>query len=336
MKRIENIIIDVKKCEYDEIKLKQLDTTKLIFKMLDNGQAIDLTECTADIVFTKPDEKIIIQNATINASEHTVTIDLKDQCLSRYGRAKIEVELKKDGEVLSSFQQYIRIEKSSKGNAEAQPENIEYIEDIEREMKKMQENWKNASEESEQLKRTVENFKEEQLKQNTDIEELQQENESLKEDMNNILPYDKATGQSITLNNTIDARLRKNKISGNTYQKTSEQGENLCPPLEEWTLSNGAYIDSEGYIVLPNENSQASVWVLWNKADNRFNIGFDCQLINEDEAKHCFLFNIYYRKADKVTATNTEYRRKWICTEISQLQKKDILCILMQQDIQKR
>ena len=45
---------------------------------------------------------------------------------------------------------------------------------------------------------------------------------------------------------------------------------NLAKPVEEWTLSNGAYIDEEGYIVLPNETSLAYIDIDWNKRSNRY------------------------------------------------------------------
>lgn len=54
MKREEVIIVDLKVKDYSSIRLKQLDTTKLKFKILDNSLAVDLANKTAKIIFTKP------------------------------------------------------------------------------------------------------------------------------------------------------------------------------------------------------------------------------------------------------------------------------------------
>ena len=68
MKRIENIKIDVKNKQYDEIKLKQMDTTQLVFNLYDNSQEISLVDLTADVVFTKPNGTIVIQNSVVDAT----------------------------------------------------------------------------------------------------------------------------------------------------------------------------------------------------------------------------------------------------------------------------
>lgn len=54
MKREETIIVDLKVKDYDILRLKQLDTTKLKFKILDNSVEISLSNKTARIIFKKP------------------------------------------------------------------------------------------------------------------------------------------------------------------------------------------------------------------------------------------------------------------------------------------
>lgn len=54
MKREETITVDFKVKDYSSIRLKQLDTTKLIFRILDNSLAVDLANKTARIIFKKP------------------------------------------------------------------------------------------------------------------------------------------------------------------------------------------------------------------------------------------------------------------------------------------
>lgn len=140
MKRIVNLTIDVKNSEYNEIKLKQMDTTRLILKVLDDSKVIPLINHTADIVFTKPNGQIIIQDAIIDL-EQNIIIDLNEDCLRTYGKAKIEVEIKKLTEVLSSFQLIVQIEKTSKENIT--PDNTEnYIEYMDKTVRQLKEDGK--------------------------------------------------------------------------------------------------------------------------------------------------------------------------------------------------
>lgn len=130
MKRVENLTIDVKNSEYNEIKLKQMDSTRLIIKLLDDSKPVALVDHTADVVFTRPNGQIIIQDAIIDQKENII-VDLNADCLRSYGNAKLEVEIKMGGDVLSSFQLNIKIEKTSK--QDIQPENTEnYIESMEK------------------------------------------------------------------------------------------------------------------------------------------------------------------------------------------------------------
>lgn len=154
MKRIENLTIDVKNNEYNEIKLKQMDTTRLIIKLLDNSQPISLVGHTANVIFTKPTGQIIIQDAIID-QEQKVIVDLLEDCLMSYGKAKMEVELKKSTEVLSSFQIIIQIEKTSKENIT--PENTpNYVESMQKAVNQLQEQGKEMLNEYRNLIATVE------------------------------------------------------------------------------------------------------------------------------------------------------------------------------------
>jgi hypothetical protein len=154
LKRIENLTIDVKNNEYNEIKLKQMDTTRLIIKLLDDSQPISLVGHTANVIFTKPTGQIIIQDAIID-QEQKVIVDLLEDCLMSYGKAKMEVELKKSTEVLSSFQIIIQIEKTSKENIT--PDNTpNYVESMEKAVKQLQEQGKEMLNEYRNLIATVE------------------------------------------------------------------------------------------------------------------------------------------------------------------------------------
>ncbi len=54
MKREEIITVDLKVKDYDILKIKQLDTTKLTFKILDNSTEVNLNNQTARLIFKKP------------------------------------------------------------------------------------------------------------------------------------------------------------------------------------------------------------------------------------------------------------------------------------------
>lgn len=155
MKRIINLTIDVKNQEYDEIKLKQMDTTQIIFNMLDNSQSIVLVDLTADIIFTKPNGTIVIQDAVIDAESQKIIVDLKEDCVRDYGKAKIEVELKKDDEVLSSFQLTLQIERTSKENIKSE-NTPNYIESMEKAVKELKAQSQEMLEQYENLIATVE------------------------------------------------------------------------------------------------------------------------------------------------------------------------------------
>lgn len=114
MKRIEKIKIDLKEKDFRELTLKQMDTTQLIFCISDKETPLNLSEYTADLIFTKPNGTIVIQEITINNQDNVLEANLKEDCVRDYGKGKIEVELKENEEVISSFQLTCKIEKTGK------------------------------------------------------------------------------------------------------------------------------------------------------------------------------------------------------------------------------
>lgn len=134
MKRTEILTIDLKVKNYDEIKLKQLDTTELIFKILDNSKTVDLNGKTANIIFTRPDKTIIIQECTMNSTEIRVT--LSEKCVRVAGLSRIEIEIQENDEIFSSFYINAFIEKTSKENIKADDTKL-YIEEFKRNMEEM-------------------------------------------------------------------------------------------------------------------------------------------------------------------------------------------------------
>lgn len=79
-----------------------------------------------------------------------------------------------------------------------------------------------------------------------------------------------------------------------------EVTKNLCPNIDKWTLVNGAYIE-DGYIVLPNTNSQAYVYVDWKKRNSTYTIS---ATTNGDEASYNVHTSFYYYDSEGVDLSN--------------------------------
>lgn len=151
MYREENLTVDLKVKEYNALRLKQMDSTKLIVKLIDDSIPIDLTNLDVDIIFTKPNQKIVMQSNNITVDNNRISIILLDDCLRMSGKAKIEIELKKNTEIVSSFFIPIFIEPTSKENIQSDntPNYIETLEDaivLEKERQKAETLRKNAEE----------------------------------------------------------------------------------------------------------------------------------------------------------------------------------------------
>ena len=86
----------------------------------------------------------------------------------------------------------------------------------------------------------------EQVEQNSRIAELEEENSYLSSIIDQIIPKETVEGSSITLDNTLQGKLKLNERKGDTEQETYE-GYNLLPPGESGTYtSNGATHTSNG------------------------------------------------------------------------------------------
>lgn len=100
------INVDLYKQNYNSIKLKQLDTTKITFNVLKNGVTTDLSGHSFILNFLKSDSTVVIQNTnfdTTNISDGIVSVTLVDDCVSIAGESKIELQIKKDGNLISNF-----------------------------------------------------------------------------------------------------------------------------------------------------------------------------------------------------------------------------------------
>lgn len=143
MKRQEIITVDLKVTEYCPLKLKQFDTTEMTFDIYDDSTRVNLEGMTADLVFTKSNNTIVMQECDITNNQ--VVVNLLPDCVRLAGESKIEVELKKNNEVVSSFFIPVKIEPSSKEKIKSDntPNYIEILEDaieLEKERQKNEQN----------------------------------------------------------------------------------------------------------------------------------------------------------------------------------------------------
>lgn len=283
MKRIENIKIDVKNKQYDEIKLKQMDTTQLVFNLYDNSQEISLTDLTADVVFTKPNGTIVIQNAIVDSTEQTVTVDLMADCVRDYGKGQIEVELKAEDEVLSSFQLDVKIERTSKENIHSDntPNYIEYMDNA---VKQLQED-------GEQL---IEDITEEK---NNVIAELQENADEILEEYENLV----AEVQTVLANITNRGHIYGIK------RKITDLNGNVNNTSTLWTK----IYDNAGLVAEAQKGSNSNVR---NDYDNLYPWNSIISLNYDTTNKKV---NAYYGDADfKFDGSNgevlTRYPKMWI------------------------
>lgn len=187
MKRELLISVDLKVVEYCPIKLKQYDSTKLTFNVLSDSLEINLNDLSAELIFTKPDNTVVIQNCEIE--ENKVVADLLPDCLRLSGNSKIEVALKKENETFSSFFIPVKIEASGKENIKSS-NTPNYIEDLEEAILEEQERQENESnriaaeeerEDNEEQRNSSENerVKAEKERENSETERVKAENERI-------------------------------------------------------------------------------------------------------------------------------------------------------------
>lgn len=246
MKRIIDLTVDFQNKMYSTISLKQMDTTEIRVQLLNNNTIVNLTSETVDILFTKPDNTIVQQNASSTDKENgKATIELLPDCLRKSGKAKMEIEIKdSNNELLSSFYIPIQIEQTSKENVisdntpnyfEEFAQKINKFEKISNQMLEnigLAEEQRNVNEgnreTAEQLRIEAEQKREQEkleLEEETrkTIEELQTELRLTKQDLKAGTLEGENTGESLYLQDSSDARFREFGITGNSKQETREE-----------------------------------------------------------------------------------------------------------------
>lgn len=126
MLRDVTINIDLYRQNYSPIKLKQSDTTKLTFNVFTNGVAANLTGHSFVLNFLKADSTLVIQNTnfdTTNIASGIVKITLVDDCTRVAGSSKMELQIKKDGNLISNFSIDVNVECALLDNTPSQNKN---------------------------------------------------------------------------------------------------------------------------------------------------------------------------------------------------------------------
>lgn len=107
------IIVDLNSKSYDTKILKQGDTTELIFYINYNGITANLSGNSFSLIFNKPNNTVVQQSSGFNTSQAStgvIKVKLLDDCVRAVGEGSIEIEIKKDGNRISSFMIPVEIE----------------------------------------------------------------------------------------------------------------------------------------------------------------------------------------------------------------------------------
>ena len=231
MKRIIKLTVDLKNKIYNTIYLKQMDTTVFIMKILDNNIVADLNEQTVDILFTKPDEKIVQQlSSDIDIESGTATIPLKEDCLRMPGKAKMELEVKNtNSEVISSFYIPIFIEKTSKDNVKSD-NTPNYFEEFANAIDELKKNSTQMLEDIEE----AENTRTENEKARTEAENSRSEAEEKRETAEQTRTKNEED-RTEAENSRVEAEKNRETAEQNRAEneKNREQAENTRATAEE-------------------------------------------------------------------------------------------------------
>ncbi|MDB2122144.1 BppU family phage baseplate upper protein [Clostridium paraputrificum] len=125
MKFPKKVDIDVSKDLYNPIQVKQSDNARyLLFRILDNGVPFDLTGKTVRFFGKKPDGKEIYNDMTItSATKGECELRLTSGALSTPGILQLEIEIKENEDVLTTFLLDVDIKKSLRSSSSIQSSN---------------------------------------------------------------------------------------------------------------------------------------------------------------------------------------------------------------------
>lgn len=132
--REKNIWLDIAKKEYQTVSLKQLDSTKLIFLIMENGVIRNCSDNSFVLNFRKGDNTIVIQTESFDTSlgsEGKISVMLDEDCVRAPGEGAIELQIYKSGKKVSSFSLDCNIDASIIHNAIPSQNKVTLIETLE-------------------------------------------------------------------------------------------------------------------------------------------------------------------------------------------------------------
>lgn len=137
------IIVDLNSKSYDTKILKQGDTTQLTFYINYNGITANLSGNSFSLIFNKPNNTIVQQASgfdTSQASTGILKVNLIADCVRAVGYGSVEIEIKKDGNRISSFMIPVEIEPTGLEGVPSEDKKL-FLEEVE----KIKEDYINAT-----------------------------------------------------------------------------------------------------------------------------------------------------------------------------------------------
>lgn len=125
MKFHKKVDIDVNKDLYNPIQVKQSDNARyLLFRILDNGVPFDLSNKTVRAFGKKADGKEIYNDMSVtNATKGECELRLTSEALSTPGILQLEIEIKENEDVLTTFLLDVDIKKSLRSSSSIESSN---------------------------------------------------------------------------------------------------------------------------------------------------------------------------------------------------------------------
>ena len=125
MKHHKRANVDLSKSLHESIQVKQRDNARyLLFRILDSGVPFDLSNKTVRVFGKKPDGKEIYNDMSItNATKGECELRLTSGALSTPGVLQLEIEIKENEDVLTTFLFHVDIKKSLRSNSSIESSN---------------------------------------------------------------------------------------------------------------------------------------------------------------------------------------------------------------------
>ena len=125
MKYLSEVKADLSKSLHNNIQVKQSDNARyLLFRILDNGVPFSLENKTVRCFGKKPDGKEIYNDMSItNATKGECELRLTSGALSAPGILQLEIEIKENEDILSTFLLDVDVKRSLRSNSSIESSN---------------------------------------------------------------------------------------------------------------------------------------------------------------------------------------------------------------------